>query len=147
MPSSNDYRSYRAGPIQTGWVQTGERWALWYNGRETAGISPEGKSGLRLWMKGQKMWLVKESRVGSLRQGKRFAERWYAARLYPGLPLLEAVARLTEGTPNEPSPTIPRSSITAEQQQADRLHAAALTASARVLEALAPVRPLLRTDP
>jgi len=136
MPSSHDYQSYRAGPVLTGWVQTGERWALWYNGRETAGVSADGKPGLRLWMKGQKMWQVKESRVGSLRQGKRFAERWCAARLYPGLPPLEAVAKLTEGTPQEPSPNTPGSPTAREQQQADRLHAAAVTASARVLEAL-----------
>lgn len=98
------------------------------------------------WMKGQKMWQVKESRVRSLRQGKRSAEGWCAARLYPGLPLLETVARLTEGTSAEPSPTIPRSPTTAEKQQADRLHAAAVAASARVLEALGPIRPPLRTD-
>lgn len=71
-------------PIPSGWVQTGERWALWYNGRETASIPPDGGPGVRLRMEGQKMWHVKEVRAANVRQAKRFAERWCAARLHPG---------------------------------------------------------------
>ncbi len=87
---------FRTAPIPSGWVQTGERWALWYNGRETASVTPDGGPGVRLWMEGQKMWHTKEARAANIRQAKRYAERWCAARLYPGLPLREAVARLTD---------------------------------------------------
>ncbi|MDW7600113.1 hypothetical protein R1V99_06065, partial [Stenotrophomonas maltophilia] len=89
---------FRTAPIPSGWVQTGERWALWYNGRETAGVEPNGGLGVRLWMESRKFWEVKEVRAANVRQAKRYAERWCAARLYPELPLREAVARLTDST-------------------------------------------------
>ncbi|HDS1038169.1 TPA: hypothetical protein QDZ42_001366 [Stenotrophomonas maltophilia] len=142
------YQGFRTAPIPSGWVQTGERWALWYNGRETASVAPDGRPGLRLWMEGQKMWQVKAARVASVRQGKRFAERWCAARLYPGLPLREAVARLTDSTPHMPAPPLPGLPPTREQlQQAQRLDEAAATASARVMAALEPTRPSAVTKP
>lgn len=147
LPSSS-YQGFRVAPIPSGWVQSGERWSLWYNGRETASVAPDGRRGLRLWMQGQKMWQVKEARVVSVRQGKRFAERWCAARLYPDLPLREAVARLTDSTPiprREPLPGLPP---TREQlQQAQRLDEAASAASARVMAALEPIRPPAETKP
>ncbi len=59
---------FRTAPIPSGWVQTGERWALWYNGRETASVTPDGGPGVRLWMEGQKMWQVKEVRAANVRQ-------------------------------------------------------------------------------
>lgn len=103
---------------------------------------PDGRPGLRLWMEGQKFWQVKDVRVASVRQGKRFAERWCAARLYPDLPLREAVARLTDSTPIKPAPPLPGLPPTREQQQqAERLDAAAGAASARVMAALEPIRP------
>ncbi|MGY6085097.1 hypothetical protein ACWWU7_03220 [Stenotrophomonas sp. SM006] len=40
-------------------------------------------------------------------QGKRYAERWCAARLYSDLPLREAVACLTDSTPIQPPPPLP----------------------------------------
>ena len=49
------------------------------------------------------MWQVKEVRAANVRQAKRYAERWCAARLYPDLPLRQAVARLTDSTPISPS--------------------------------------------
>ncbi len=30
MHSSDGYHGFRTAPIPAGWVQTGERWALWY---------------------------------------------------------------------------------------------------------------------
>jgi len=148
MLPSHGYQGFRTAPIPSGWVQTGERWALWYNGRETASVAPDGRPGLRLWMEGQKMWQVKEARVASVRQGKRFAERWCAARLYPSLPLREAVARLTDSTPVLPAPPLPGLPPTREQlQQAQRLDEAAATASARVAAALEPIRPPAVTKP
>lgn len=73
-------------------------------------------------MEGQKMWHVKEVRAANVLQAKRYAERWCAARLYPDLPLREAVARLTDSTPIQPPPTMPGLLPTREQlQQARRL--------------------------
>ncbi|MFD7078490.1 hypothetical protein ACFV9G_30070, partial [Nocardioides sp. NPDC059952] len=86
MLPSHGYQGFRTAPIPSGWVQTGERWALWYNGRETASVTPDGGPGVRLWMEGQKMWQVKEVRAANVRQSKRYAERWCAVRLYPDLP-------------------------------------------------------------
>jgi len=94
------------------------------------------------------MWQVKEARVGSVRQGKRFAERWCAARLYPGVPLRDAVALLTDSAPIQPAPPLPGLPPTREQlQQAHRLEEAAAAASARVMAALEPIRPPAETNP
>lgn len=99
MLPSHRYQGFRTAPIPFGWVQTGERWALWYDGRGTAGVEPDGGLGVRLWMESCKFWEVKEIRAANVRQAKRYAARWCAARLYPELPLREAVARLTDSTP------------------------------------------------
>jgi len=148
MLPSIGYQGFRTAPIPSGWVQMGERWALWYNGRETASVTPDGGPGLRLWLQGQKMWQVREARVVSVRQGKRFAERWCAARLYPDLPLREAVARLTDSTPHVPALPLPGLPPTREQlQQAQRLDEASAAASARVMAALEPIRPPAETKP
>lgn len=126
----------------------GERWALWWNGREVASLSPDRAGGLRMTLNALKMWQTKSVRVVSLRQGKRFAERWCAARLYPDLPLREAVARLTDGAPIQPAPPLPGLPPTREQlQQAQRLDEAAAAASARVMAALEPIRPPAETKP
>ena len=142
MLPSHGYQGFSAAPSPSGWVQTGERWALWYNGRETASVTPDGRPSLRLWMQGQKMWQVKEARVASVRQGKRFAERWCAARLYPRLPLREAVVRLTDSTPIQLAPPLPGLPPTREQrQQEQRLSEAAAAASERLRAVLESVRP------
>ncbi|HFT6991423.1 MAG: hypothetical protein KH046_00930 [Stenotrophomonas maltophilia] len=139
---------FRTAPIPSGWVQTGERWVLWYNGRETANVTFDGGPGVRLWMEGQKMWQTKNAPVASIRQGKRFAERWCAARLFPDLPLREAVVRLTDNTPIQPAPPLPGLPPTREQQlQAQRLDEAAATAAARIREALEPIRPPAAVKP
>ncbi|MBA0342053.1 hypothetical protein D7U87_15290 [Stenotrophomonas maltophilia] len=139
---------FRTIPIPSGWVQTGERWALWYNGRETASVTPDGGPGVRLWMEGQKMWQVKEVRAANVRQAKRYAERWCAARLYPDLPLRQAVARLTDSTPIPPPPPLSGLPPTREQQQqARRLAEATALATARVKEALEPAKPMPATKP
>lgn len=137
MLPSHGYQGFRTAPIPCGWVQTGERWALWYNGRETASVIPDGGPGVRLWMEGQKMWQVKEVRAANVRQAKRYAERWCAARLYPDLPLRLAVARLTDSTPIQPEPPLPGLPPTREQQQqARRLAEAGAAELARIKEAL-----------
>ena len=126
MPTTRTYQSHQAASFATGWVQTGERWALWWNGREVAAVIPDGRPGVRLWMKGQKMWQTKHVRASSTRQGKRFAERWCAARLCPDLPLREAVATLVSATPLPPK----------ERQQVRRLAEAGGCDIARIKEAL-----------
>ena len=148
MLPSHGYQGFRTAPIPAGWVQTGERWALWYNGRETASVTPDGGPGGRLWMEGQKMWQVKEVRAASVRQAKRYAERWCAARLYPEMRLREAVARLTDSTPIQLPPPLPGLPPTREQQQqAQRLDEAAAAAFARVMAALEPIRRPAETKP
>ncbi|HDS1091735.1 TPA: hypothetical protein UL918_000348 [Stenotrophomonas maltophilia] len=142
MLPSHGYQGFRTAPIPAGWVQTGERWALWYNGRETANVTLDGGPGVRLWMEGQKMWHTKEARAANVRQAKRYAERWCAARLYPELPLREAVARLTDGTPIQFPPPLPGLPPTREQQQqARRLAEAGAKEIERIKAALEPRKP------
>ncbi len=139
---------FRIAPILSGWVQTGERWALWYNGRETASVTPDGGPGVRLWMEGQKMWQVKDVRAANVRQAKRYAERWCAVRLYPELPLREAVARLTDSTPIQVEPPLPDLPPTRQQeQQARRLAEAGVKEVERIKAALEPRKPLAETKP
>ncbi|MHC1678289.1 hypothetical protein [Stenotrophomonas maltophilia] len=103
---------------------------------------------MRLWMEGQKMWQVKEVRAANVRQAKRYAERWCAARLYPDLPLRQAVARLTDSTPIQPGPPLPGLPSTREQQQqVRRLAEATAAATARVREALEPRNLSAKTKP
>ncbi len=148
LPAMYSSHSFRTASIPSGWVQTGERWALWYNGRETASVTPDGGPGVRLWMEGQKMWQVKEVRAANVRQAKRYAERWCAARLYPDLPLRQAVARLTDSTPIQPEPPLPGLPPTREQQQqARRLAEAGRLELARIKEALEPRRAPKETKP
>ena len=148
MLPSPDYQGFRSAPPPSGWVQTGERWALWWNGREVAAVELDLRPGVRLWMEAQKMWDVKEVRAASVRQAKRYAERWCAARLCPGVPLRQAVALLTDSTPIQPPPPIPGLPPTPEQlQQARRLAEAGTTELERVKEALEPRKPPAATKP
>lgn len=148
MLPSIGYQGFRNAPLPSGWVQMGPRWGLWWNGREVASLTPDREGGLRMKLNALKMWQTKSERAASVRQGKRFAERWCAARLYPSLPLREAVARLTDSTPIEPRAPLPGLPPTREQQlQAERLCAAAVAASAQVMAALDPQRPPTTTSP
>ena len=141
MRPSLGYQAFRTTPIPSGWVQMGECWALWWNGREVSSVTRTREGGYRLHLDALKMWQAKNAPVASIRQGKRFAERWCAARLFPGLPLRESVVRLTDGTPIQPTRPLPGLPPTRVQQQARRLDEAASSASARVFEALGPIRP------
>ena len=99
-------------------------------------------------MEGQKFWQVKEVRAANVRQAKRYAERWCAARLYPDLPLRQAVARLTDSTPIQLPPPMPCLPPTREQQQQARRLAEAGTAELeRVKAALEPIRPPAAAKP
>ena len=94
------------------------------------------------------MWDTKNERAASINQGKRYAERWCAARLYPEVRLREAVARMVDDTPSEPLPPMPGLPPTPEQlQQARRLAEAGTTELERVKEALEPRKPPAATKP
>lgn len=141
MLPSLGYQGFRTAPIPSGWVQMGGRWALWWNGREVASVTPTREGGYRLHMNALKMWQTKNAPVASIRQGKRFAERWCAARLFPDLPLREAIVWLTDNTPIKPARPLLGLPPTREQrQQAQRLNEAAAAASAPVMAALEPIR-------
>lgn len=60
----------------------GGRRALWCNGREVASVTPASEGGYLLHLNALKMWQTKNAPLASILQGKRFAERWCAARLY-----------------------------------------------------------------
>ncbi|HEL7889970.1 TPA: hypothetical protein UMI76_002177 [Stenotrophomonas maltophilia] len=99
-------------------------------------------------MEGQKMWQVKEVRAANVRQAKRCAERWCAARLYPDLPLRQAVALLTDSTPIQPLPSLPGPPPTREQQQqARRLAEAGAKEVERIKAALEPRKPPSEAKP
>lgn len=67
---------------------------LWWSGRQIANVTPAKDGGVRVHLDAGKMWETKDVRAASIAQGKRYAERWCAARGLEGVPLKEAVARL-----------------------------------------------------
>ncbi len=75
---------------------------------------------VRLHLDARKIFKTKKVFAASVSQGKRYAERWCASRLYPDLPLRKAVARLTDTTPIQPAPPPPGLPPTREQQQPAR---------------------------
>ncbi|KPG65845.1 hypothetical protein AN993_21360 [Stenotrophomonas maltophilia] len=94
------------------------------------------------------MWQTKDERASSISQGKRYAERWCAARLYPEMRLREAVARLTDSTPIQLPPPLPGLPPTREQQQqARRLAEAGAKEVERIKAALEPRKPPAETKP
>ncbi len=117
----------------------GESWVLWWSGRQIVNIR-SGKDGtVRVRLDARKMWQVKEARAASIAQGRRYAERWCAVRLYPEMRLRAAVARLLDSTPSEPLEPLPGLPPTREQQQqARRLAEAGAAELARIKEALEP---------
>ena len=126
----------------------GGGWALWWSGRQIAHVSPSKDGGARVHMDVRKMWQTKDVRAASIQQGKRYTERWCAARLYPELRLREAVARLVNSAPTELPPPMPGLLPTPEQQQqARRLAEAGTRELERVKEALEPIRPPAATKP
>ncbi|KAK6697584.1 hypothetical protein SNK04_013968 [Fusarium graminearum] len=85
------------------------------------GFAGEGAR-VRVHLDARKMWQTKDVWAASVDQGKRYAERWCAARLYPEMRLRAAVARMVDGSPAEPLPPLPGLPPTPEQlQQARRL--------------------------
>jgi len=107
MLASHGYQGFRTAPIPSGWVQMGESWVLWWNGRQIVNVSAAKDGGVHVRLNARKMWDTKDVRAASIAQGKRYAEHWCAARLYPELRLRAAVARLLDTTPAEPLEPLP----------------------------------------
>ncbi|MCI1151986.1 hypothetical protein [Stenotrophomonas maltophilia] len=148
MLPSHGYQGFRSAPSPSGWVQMGDGWVLWWSGRQIAHVVPAKDGGVRVHLDARKMWQTKDERASSIAQGKRYAERWCAARLYPELPLREAVARLTDSTPIRPEPPLPGLPPTRElQQQARRLAEAGAKEIERIKAALEPRKPPAETKP
>lgn len=148
MLPSHGYQGFRTAPIPAGWVQLGDTWVLWWNGRQIANVRCGKDGAVRVRLNARKMWQIKDVPAASVAQGKRYAERWCAVRLYPELGLRAAVARLLGARPSEPLDPLPGLPPTREQQQqAWRLVDATATATARVKEALEPPKPLPTTKP
>ena len=116
----------------SGWVQRGDRWDLWWNGRCVANVVPHAVLGVRLFLAARKSPQPKVVAAVNARQAKRYAERWCAARLCPQLRLRDAVVRLVDtGAPSPPAPT------REQRQQARRLAEAGSREMGRIKEALA----------
>ena len=141
------YQAFRTAPPPSGWVQLRGIW-LWWSGGQIAQVSPAKERGVRVQLDARKMWQTKDVWAASVDQGKRYAERWCAAGLYPELRLRAAVARLLDATPAEPLEPLPGLPPTRErQQQARRLAEAGALELARIKEALEPRRPPNETKP
>lgn len=107
MLPSRGYQGFRTAPIPAGWVQLGESWVLWWSGRQIANVSRGEDGAVRVHLDARKMWQIKDVPAASTSQGKRYAERWCAARLYPEMRLRAAVARLLDTTPSAPLDPLP----------------------------------------
>lgn len=145
---SHGCQGFRTAPVPSGWVQMGESWVLWWSGRQIANVRCGKDGAVRVRLDARKMWQIKEVPAASIAQGKRYAERWCAARLYPDMPLRQAVARLTDSTPIQPAPPPPGLPPTREQQQQARcLGEAGVKEIERIKAALEPRRPPKETKP
>ncbi|WP_429621402.1 hypothetical protein [Stenotrophomonas sp. AN71] len=135
MHSPFDLPDFMTVTRPSGWVQSGERWDLWWNGRSVANIVPHAMLGFRVYLDARKMSQTKVVAAANARQARRYAERWCAARLCPQLPLRDAVARLVDTAPEacSPAPTLSRE----QRQQARRLADAGAGEVARIKQALA----------
>ena len=120
---------------------------MWWSGRQIANVSAAKDGSVRVRLNARKMWDTKDVRVASIAQGKRYAERWCAARLYPEMRLRAAVARLLDTTQVVPRGPLLGLQPTREQQQARRLAEAGALEMARIKEALEPRRPPKETKP
>lgn len=148
MLPSHGYQGFRTAPMPSGWVQMGDGWVLWWSGRQIAQVTPAKDRGVRVHLDARKMWQTKDERAASIAQGKRYAERSCAARLYPEMRLRAAVARLLDSTASEPLEPLPGLPPTREQQQqARRLAEAGSKEIERIKAALEPRKPPAETKP
>jgi len=76
-------------------------------------VQPDA-TGICVTLSCRKLWEDKQVRAASVAQGKRYAERWCAARILEGVPLRQAVQHLT-AKPEERAQ--PKRSATQLQQE------------------------------
>jgi hypothetical protein len=62
------------------WEEACGRWQLRRGNRVIASVTPDCQ-GVRVVLDCRMVWQVVHGRAANVRQGKRFAERWIAARL------------------------------------------------------------------
>lgn len=115
LPPGN-FTGFMTAPQPRGWVQRGDHWGLWWRNRQIACVQP-GAHGIRVVLACRKLWQDKEVGAATIAQGKRYAERWCAARVLEGVPLKDAVAQLL--AKDEPGRKLSRTEI----QQRRRLDA------------------------
>lgn len=115
LPPCN-FTGFMTAPQPRGWVQRGDHWGLWWRNRQIACVQP-GAHGIRVVLACRKLWQDKEVGAATIAQGKRYAERWCAARVLEGVPLKDAVAQLL--AKDEPGRKLSRTEI----QQRRRLDA------------------------
>lgn len=108
-----DQTGFMTAPRPQGWVQFGDSWGLWRNGRQIASVQPDA-NGIAVTLSCRKLWQDKRVRAASVSQGKRYAERWCAARVLEGVPLRQAVQQLTA---KEEEPAQPKRSAIELQQE------------------------------
>lgn len=121
LPPCDD-TGFMIAPRQQGWVQHGDHWGLWWGNRQIASVQPDAK-GIHVALACRKLWQDKHVRAASIAQGRRYAERWCAARMLPELPLREAVARLVKKDEPPPPPPPPQPLTRTERQQQRRFDA------------------------
>lgn len=132
MDSRFEIADSRGAHRHSGWVQSGERWDLWWHGRSVANIVPHAVLGFRVCLDARRTPKAKIVAAANARQARRYAERWCAARLCPQLRLRDAVARLVGAGGPRPA------AMTREQRQrARRLAEAGAGEMNRIKEALA----------
>lgn len=137
MHASLDPADDRTAARPVGWIQRGGRWDLWWNGRPLASILADAAPGVRLYLHARARSQARQVPAASLSQARRCAERWWAVRLYPQVPLREAVARLL-GASAALTPGASLGMLTREQrQQARRLATAGAAEIDRIKQALA----------
>jgi len=104
-----EFIGFKTAAQPRGWVQHGDHWGLWWGNRQIASVQP-GSLGVRVVLSCRKLWQNKEVRAASVGQGKRYPERWCAARVLEEVPLKEAVALLAANHEPSASSPVPRSS-------------------------------------
>lgn len=84
--------------MDSGWREAWGRWELQHRGRLLATIYVATDGTVRMTLYGQKLWQVKHVTAGQLGAGKRWAERWCAARWVPEVPTRVGAMRLRSGS-------------------------------------------------
>lgn len=79
--------------MDTGWNYAAGRWDLRWRNRSVAVIVLQPDGSAQMTLCALKIWQVIHTRAPSVGQARRYAERWCAARLFPGVWIRERVKR------------------------------------------------------